>query len=133
MLSDYFKTHKLPLVGASVVADRAGREVILYGFVATPAGKLDAQEDAQRIINDPAVAIVNRIVVRSELLETSESSDSSGLSASAAQNRIWSQLPAYQSYPAPDQIQQYEAEQQPQPKWTSWVLPLLMTGLMFVP
>src|SRR5690242_13573032 len=42
-LSDYLKHHQLPLVGAQVVSNpSAGRQVILFGFVASEYGKTDA-------------------------------------------------------------------------------------------
>jgi hypothetical protein len=48
--------------------DSGGRSILLYGFVATPYGKDDAEEQARDFLDDPDVAIVNRIKIRPELL-----------------------------------------------------------------
>src|SRR5579864_3016477 len=47
-LSDYLKHHQLPLVGAQVVTSASGgRQVILFGFVASDFGKTDAEQKAR--------------------------------------------------------------------------------------
>src|SRR5690242_14749239 len=46
-LSDYLKHHSLPLVGAQVVTSPSGgKQVILFGFVASDFGKTDAEQKA---------------------------------------------------------------------------------------
>src|SRR6516225_9058923 len=46
-LTAYLSQHRLPLVGAHVLADAAGnRRIVLYGFVATEFGKDDAARKA---------------------------------------------------------------------------------------
>ena len=42
--------------------------MLLYGYVATAFGKLDAEELTQDFMDDPDVPIIDRIVVRPELL-----------------------------------------------------------------
>jgi hypothetical protein len=68
-LSSYLQSHRLPLVGAQVLTnDRGNRQVVLYGFVATDFGKQDAGDKARRYLNDPSLAVINRIAVRPQLL-----------------------------------------------------------------
>jgi hypothetical protein len=134
VLTDYFKTHKLPLVGADVVDSGAGRQVILYGFVATPYGKRDAEDKARQIFNDSRMAVVNRITVRPELLTMNKSAASSegatGSNGGGAENNNLSEVAGGQESPAPDQVQQY---QQQQASWKDWIVPLLMIAAMLVP
>ena len=74
-LTDYLKTHRLPLVGAQVLNNSSGvHQVILYGFVATQFGKQDAEAKARQFLGDPTVEVVNRIDVRPELLASGNSS-----------------------------------------------------------
>ncbi len=136
VLTDYLKAHNLPLVGASMVSGPSGRQLTLYGFVATDQGKADAENDVRRVLQDPHVAVVNRIVVKPELLAMSQSANS-GNSVSSGDS-----LPGvaqYENYPSVDsaytssQIQQYQAHQQGQADWTSWIVPAIMIGLVFVP
>jgi hypothetical protein len=68
-VSDYLHANRLPLVEALTIVTASGeRSELLYGYVATDAGKLDAEEQAQDFIDDPDVPIIDRIVVRPELL-----------------------------------------------------------------
>jgi hypothetical protein len=73
-LTDYLRQHRLPLVGAQVLANGAGdRRIVLYGFVATAFGKNDAERKALAFIENgspagaPAPAIENRIEIRPEI------------------------------------------------------------------
>ncbi len=67
-LTDYLHNRRLPLVGGRVLAGNGGpRQVILYGFVATPFGKIDAADQARVFLNDPEAQIDNRIKVTPEL------------------------------------------------------------------
>jgi hypothetical protein len=145
VLTDYLKGHDLPLVGASMVTGQSGRQLTLYGYVATEQGKSGAENDVRRILKDADVTIVNRIVVKPELLAMTQSNSSgntgnngntanTGNSAASlpgvAQYENYSSVnPAYTS----SQIQQYQAHQQGQADWTSWIIPAIMIGLMFVP
>ena len=68
-LSDYLHANHLPLVEARTIVTASGeRSELLYGYVATDVGKLDAEEQTQDFIDDPDVPIIDRIVVRPELL-----------------------------------------------------------------
>src|SRR5208283_5880756 len=67
-LSDYLKHHSLPLVGAQVVTSPSGgKQVILFGFVASDFGKTDAEQKARRYLNDPTLVVDNRIKISPEL------------------------------------------------------------------
>lgn len=69
VLTGYLEKNRLPLVGARVFTDSSGnRRVILYGFVATDFGKRDAVIKTRSHMGDPALPVVNRIIVRLELL-----------------------------------------------------------------
>jgi hypothetical protein len=76
-LSDYLHHHSLPLVGAQVVTSPSGgRQVILYGFVASDFGKTDAEQKARHYLSDPTLVVDNRIKVSSQLAGTKGSSGS---------------------------------------------------------
>lgn len=63
-LTKYLHKHRLPLVGAQVQRDDAGDpQVHLYGFVATDAGKADAERKAQRYLGVTGVPITNSIQI----------------------------------------------------------------------
>lgn len=65
----YLHTRRLPLVEArTIINDSGERSLLLYGFVATDYGKQDAEVKARDFVEDPDITIVNRIVVRPELL-----------------------------------------------------------------
>lgn len=84
-LSDYLHANRLPLVEARTMTDSNGqRSVLLYGYVATDFGKRDAEEQTRDFLDDPDIAITNRIVVRPELL-TLGNSNNSGAGASSTQ------------------------------------------------
>jgi hypothetical protein len=68
-LTSYFRSHRLPLVGAQVSVDGSGtKQVMLFGYVATSFGKTDAEARARRYLKQPGITIVNRIQVRPEIL-----------------------------------------------------------------
>ncbi len=145
VLTDYFKTHKLPLVAATVAKDKAGPQVVLYGFVGTPLGKTNAENYAKRFFHDPSVVVLNRIIVRPELLATTGPGEGSGSSmaggSGSAGSGTFSEIANHQSRPAPDQSEDYLSYQGGQPpsgqqstsNWLNNLLPLLMMGLMFIP
>ena len=63
-LSDYLKAHSLPLVGAQVVTSSSGgKQVILFGFVASDFGKTDAEQKARHYLKDPTLVVDNRIKI----------------------------------------------------------------------
>ena len=67
-LSEYLHRSGLPLVEARVIAGPGGDEVLLlYGFVGTDSGTLDAESQALDFLDDPAVEVTNVIKVRPEL------------------------------------------------------------------
>lgn len=67
-LSDYLKHHSLPLVGGQVVnSPSGGRQVILFGFVASEYGKTDAEQKARSYLKDSRLVVDNRIKVSPEL------------------------------------------------------------------
>lgn len=113
-LTNYFENHRLPMVGAQIgIASDGDRQVILYGFVATPFGKQDAEDKARRFLGDPAVRIDNRIVVRPELIAANAGSGTSASTSSAtttSPGNSNSNLQTYQNQNT--QIQQYQQQQQ---------------------
>jgi len=63
-LTKYLHKHRLPLVGAQVQRDDSGDpQVHLYGFVATDAGKSDAERKSQRFLGVAGIPITNSIQV----------------------------------------------------------------------
>ena len=67
-LTNYLHSHQLPLVGARVIASNGGpRQVIVYGYVATPFGKADAADRSREFLNDPGTQVDNRIKVEPDL------------------------------------------------------------------
>jgi hypothetical protein len=67
-LTDYLKHHQLPLVGAQVVGSPSGgRQVILFGYVASDFGKGDAEEKSRHYLKDPSVVVDNRIKISAAL------------------------------------------------------------------
>jgi hypothetical protein len=67
-LTSYFRTHRLPLVGAQVMnSDSGGKQVVIYGFVATPFGRVDAENKTREFLKEPNLKVVNRIEVRPEI------------------------------------------------------------------
>jgi hypothetical protein len=68
-LTSYFRSHRLPLVGAQVSVDSSGaRQVMLFGYVATTFGKTDAEAKARRYLRQPNINLINRIAIRPEIL-----------------------------------------------------------------
>jgi len=114
-LTNYLQNHRLPLVGAQVLANNSGnQQVILYGFVASDFGKQDAADKARRYLHNPNVPVINRIAVRPELASgASGSAPAPGApqtGASGATGSSGSELGSVQSY----QDQQQQAQQQQQ-------------------
>jgi hypothetical protein len=78
-LTDYLRAHRFPLVGASVThPSNGGTQVMLYGYVATDAGKANAASIvANYYHNDPSVTVINRIAVNPEIRDLSSNTSSS--------------------------------------------------------
>jgi hypothetical protein len=123
-LTDYLKTHHLPLVGAQVLAAADGeRQVILFGYVATDYGKGDAESKARRYVNDPEVTVDNRIRIEPSLAKFRSSSNSQSETADAAS---MSGIQDYENQRYADQIQQQQqAYQNQSPPPMAVIIPLL--------
>jgi hypothetical protein len=123
-LTDYLKTHHLPLVGAQVLAAADGeRQVILFGYVATDYGKGDAESKARRYVNNSAVTVDNRIKIEPSLAKSTGPSESQ-----PAEPSDMSGLADYQNQGYADQIQQQQMNGGGYPQSTSpmaVVIPLL--------
>jgi len=103
-LTDYLKTHHLPLVGAQVLAAAGGeRQVILFGYVATDYGKGDAESKARRYINNSTVTVDNRIKIEPSLAKPAFPSEPQSADAGDM-----SGLSDYQNQTYADQIQQQQ-------------------------
>ncbi len=134
-LTDYLNAHELPLIGASVVDDKTRRQIILYGFVATPAAKIDAEQKVRRISPDTNLMVVNRIIIRPELLAMNKpaesAQDSAGKDNAGDDDATRTSIDTQQSYLTPNQTQQYQ--QQSQPSWLSVLITVLTIAPIFIP
>ncbi|MFI5352851.1 MAG: hypothetical protein ACHQZS_07785 [Candidatus Binatales bacterium] len=119
-MTDYFKGHRLPLVGAQVYTDSSGgRQVVLFGLVATSFGKSDAAQKATSLLNDPAIAIVNRIRIDPTLIaangapeQSAQNADSNG---AAGQTPPPPQMGGVQDYESQNRYSAYQQGQPPYP------------------
>jgi hypothetical protein len=150
-LSDYLKHHSLPLVGAQVVTSPSGgKQVILFGFVASDFGKTDAEQKARHYLKDSSLVVDNRIKISPELAGSAGSSGSTvhGVpsanampadgtdpyaSSGSIQDYQNNMPPGAQAYAAQgQQVQQYQQYQQynsgASPSMLTMILPLLMGG-----
>jgi hypothetical protein len=66
-LTKYLHKNRLPMVGAQISNTSAGRQLMLYGFVATDFGKGDAVTKSERYLHDSTIAVVNNIKVNPEV------------------------------------------------------------------
>ena len=66
-LTKYLHKNRLPMVGAQISNTSAGRQLMLYGFVATDFGKSDAAAKSKRYLHDSTIAVINNIRVNPEL------------------------------------------------------------------
>jgi hypothetical protein len=66
-LTKYLHNHRLPMVGAQISNTSSGRQLMLYGFVATDFGKEDAVTKSKRYLHDSTIAVVNNIRVNPQL------------------------------------------------------------------
>ena len=143
-LSDYLKHHSLPLVGAQVVTSPSGgKQVILFGFVASDFGKTDAEQKTRHYLKDSSLVVDNRIKISPELAGSSgaavngasrasampsDGSDPYGSSGSIQdyQNNM---PPDAQAYAAQgQQMQQYQQYNSGSASMLTMILPLLIGG-----
>jgi hypothetical protein len=130
-VSEYLKSNHLPLVGAQVLTAPDGqREVILFGFVATPYGKNDAETRVRNHLGGSNLAIDNRITVSPELASANPSSSVPPANSSASAPNgggDWGGVQDYQNQGYNDpyqQSQQYQYQNQG-PSMLSTLIPLL--------
>jgi hypothetical protein len=83
-LTKYLHNHRLPMVGAQISNTEAGRQLMLYGFVASDFGKDDAVTKSKTYLHDSTIAVTNNIRVNPQLkhLKHSQSSPASDESSS---------------------------------------------------
>jgi hypothetical protein len=144
-LSDYLKHHQLPLVGAQVVTSTSGgRQVILFGFVASDFGKTDAEQKARHYLKDQSVVVDNRIKISPELAGSKGGSAGSTVNGVPSANAMPSDgtdpyaesgsIQDYQNNQPPDayayqsQGQQYQQYSGPPPSAMTLLIPLLLGG-----
>ncbi len=132
-LTSYLQAHRLPLVGVSVVGQNGRPNAILYGFVATPAGKQDAADIVSRAFRGSQVTIQNRILVRPELLAANADNKSPNSQLDSKRD-IFNRIASNQSYPAPDQSAEISAYQrQSGSTWGDLAIILLTFAPLFIP
>jgi hypothetical protein len=113
-LTDYLRSHQLPLVGGQVVDAPDGHpQVILYGFAATDRGQLDAEIKTRKFMNDSNLAISNRIKVNPEIAQASSHNPGAGTALPATPDDFNSlgSAQSYQNQQAYDPMQQYQTQQ----------------------
>jgi hypothetical protein len=88
-LTKYLHKNRLPMVGGQISNTSAGRQLMLYGYVATDFGKSDAAAKAKRYLHDPTIAVVNNIRVNPELrhLKRAPTPDEGSMDSGAAPPR----------------------------------------------
>jgi hypothetical protein len=143
-LSDFLKHHALPLVGAQVVTSGSGgKQVILFGFVASEFGKADAEQKARHYLKDPSIVVDNRIKISPELggIGTGSAAPING-NPSGPDGYIpggaTGSLQDYQNNQPPDayayqaqqqqQLRQYQQYNSQPPSMLSTLLPMLLGG-----
>ena len=141
-LSDYLKHHSLPLVGAQVVTSPSGgKQVILFGFVASDFGKTDAEQKARHYLKDPTLVVDNRIKISPELAGSKSSSGSTAnaydssdpyATSGSVQDYQNNMPPDAYAYQQQQQYQQYQQYNSPSPGMMTMLLPLLLGGGMSI-
>ena len=129
-LTAYLKDHRLPLVGAQVLAASDGeRQVILFGYVASGYGKQDAENKAHAFIKDASVTVANRITIQPELASTGASPTASSGNASSGGSYYDPSLGNAQQYQqsAQDPYSSYQSYQSQSsgPSFLSTIVPML--------
>jgi hypothetical protein len=66
-LTKHLHKNRLPMVGAQISNTPSGRQLMLYGYVATDFGKADAVTKSKRFLHDSTIAVVNNIRVNPQL------------------------------------------------------------------
>jgi hypothetical protein len=66
-LTKYLHNHRLPMVGAQITDTDSGRQLMLYGFVATDFGKDDAVAKSKKYLHDSTISVLNNIRVNPQL------------------------------------------------------------------
>ena len=66
-LTKYLHGHRLPMVGAQVMNTDSGRQLMLYGYVATDFGKDDAVTKSRKFLHDSSISVINNIRVNPEV------------------------------------------------------------------
>jgi hypothetical protein len=66
-LTKYLHNHRLPMVGAQISNTSSGRQLMLYGFVATDFGKDDAVTKSKNYLHDSTISVLNNIRVNPQL------------------------------------------------------------------
>ena len=132
-MTDYFKGNRLPLVGAQAYTNSSGeRQVVLFGLVATSFGKSDAAQKAVSLLNDPAIAIVNRIKIDPTLMAANgapeQPAQNAGSDGATAQTPPPPQMGGVQDYESQNR---YGAYQQGQQAYPGRMLPFMMGGVGF--
>ena len=111
-LTDYLKRHQLPLVGAQVVTSTSGgRQVILFGFVASDFGKSDAEEKARHYLKDQSVVVDNRIKISAALAGGASGGARSSVAGTPPANAMPSD--GSDPYAGAGSVQDYENNQPP--------------------
>ncbi len=140
-LTDFLKSHRLPLVSAQVLRSPGrGQAVMLYGYTATEMGKSNAEKRTRLFLKDPQVPITNRIKVRPELASMRSPSTSSPTPQAGAEPSSPGQLGDVQSYQNQpyqaarqryfdQQIQQYMNQQNSPSSLVNALIPLIALGL----
>jgi hypothetical protein len=137
-LSDYLKHHQLPLVGGQVVnSTSGGRQVILFGFVASDFGKTDAEQKARNYLKDPTLVVDNRIKVSAELggdAQASGSRPGNAESPTADSNDPYGGAGSIQDYENSQQMDPYayQAQQSQQNGAYSSSASTMMTALQIL-
>jgi len=136
-LTRYLEHHRLPLVRAEVRRDQYGnREVTLYGFVATPYGKSDAEAKARRMLGNPDLKVINAIKIRPELLALNSSQPMNLSNSPQGSYTSANQFaPGLSGLGSLGNWQSYQAQQAPaqggsSSSWLDYLLPVLGVGAM---
>lgn len=145
-LSDYLKHHSLPLVGGQVVTSPSGgKQVILFGFVASDFGKTDAELKARHYLKDPSLVVDNRIKISPELAGSKGGSSGSTVNGVPSSNAMPSDgsdpyansgsIQDYQNNMPPDAYayqaqgqQQFQQYNSAPPSMLTTILPMLLGG-----
>jgi hypothetical protein len=106
----YLREHRLPLVGAQVSTSKgSGRQVMLFGYVATSEGKRNAEAKVRDYLHDPSVGIIDRVVVEPRLKEmeaarnAASGAGASSFGAETGWDQVIQEINRYGYHPAADQ------------------------------